>query len=314
MRALKFIALTIFCLVLIGWTRISVNKITPVQAQLPLLPQAVPNYEDFTAWYLKKYNLKTLPYRAAALFDASSGKPLYFYQENTVMPTASLIKMITAGTLLAYQPNWYTPISFTTEDNESWLRPYVDKKDNFSLLKLENGDQITLEQSFASMLIGSANNAAISLGRAIHLNRTDFIAAMRKTAANWHLLNTQIDEPSGLSLNNTSTAHDMALAACHLYSEFIASFYGSSPSVTFTTKQGVKKTVLHTVHDVRNNPQRYFGAKTGYLHETKYHIAAGLITPAGHRLCAAILSSPSRAESEHALNALRLWADEMYRW
>ncbi len=289
--------------------------ITPATQAEIIYPQAVANYEDFTRWYLKKYNLKTLPYRAAALFDASTGYPLYFHQENTVMPTASLIKMITAGTLLKYEPNWYTPLNFTLNDNENLLRPYVGPKDSFSLLKLENGDQITLEQAFASMLIGSANNAAVSIGRGVGLERTEFIEAMRTTAADWGLTRTKIDEPSGLSLANTSSAADMAHAACALYyHNFISSFYGSSPSVSFTTKGGVRKTVLHTVYDVRNNPNRYFGAKTGYLHETKYHLAAGIITPSGRRLCAAVLTSPTRAESEHAMNALRLWADEMYKW
>lgn len=286
----------------------------PAVAQQTFSPQPVNSYQDFTDWYLKKYNLKNLPFRAAALFDANTGTPLYYHQESTSMPTASLIKMVTAGTIISHNPNWYTSINFTEAENEGLLRPYVGKYDKFSLLKLEKEESITLEQAFASMLIGSANNAAVAVGRAIGLSRADFIAAMKQTAQNWGMVNTKIDEPSGLSLANTSTAHDLALAACNVYKDFISSFYGSSPSVSFTTALGNKKTVLHTVYDVRNNPAKFFGAKTGYLTESQYHVAAGIITPQGHRLCAAVLTSPTRTESEHALNALRLWADEMYRW
>ena len=286
----------------------------PVLAQPPSNPRAVTAYQDFTEWYLNKYNLEQLPFRAAALFDATSNTPLYYHQETTVMPTASLIKMVTAGTVLARNPNWYTPLSFTADDNENLLRPYVGKADKFSLLKLEENENITLEQAFASMLVGSANNAAVSLGRAIGLERSGFISAMRQTAMSWGMTQTTVDEPSGLSLANTSTAHDMALAACRVYRDFVASFYGSSPSISFVTGNGNKKTVQHTVHELRNNPGHFFGAKTGYLTETQYHVAAGLITPQGHRLCVAVLTSPSRTESEHTLNALRLWADEMYQW
>jgi D-alanyl-D-alanine endopeptidase (penicillin-binding protein 7) len=289
-------------------------RTNPALAQPANSPQPVANYQDFTQWYKTNYKLTKLPYRAAAVFDAASGKPLYYHQESTVVPTASLIKMVTAGTVLRHNPNWYTPLNFTEDDNENLLRPYVGKYDKFSLLKLEPNENITLEQAFASMLIGSANNAAVAVGRAVGLSRSDFITAMRQTAASWGMTQTTIEEPSGLSLNNTSTAHDMALAACQVYSEFISSYYGSSPSVSFTTGLNNKKTVQHTVHDVRANPNHFFGAKTGYLTETKYHIAAGIITPKGHRLCAAVLTSPSRAESERVLNALRLWADEMYRW
>src|SRR3989339_96639 len=313
MSRLKFIKLTFYLLAL---SALLLPKffLQPVAAQPPAAPQPVSSYQDFTAWYLEKYDLDELPFRAAALFDSTSDQPLYYHQESTVMPTASLIKMVSAGTVLAHQPNWYTPLSFTEDDNEGLLRPYVGKYDKFSLLKLETDEKITLEQAFASMLIGSANNAAVSVGRAVGLSRADFISAMRQTATAWGMTQTTIDEPSGLSLNNTSTAHDLALAACYVYTDFIASFYGSSPSVSFTTALGNKKTVQHTVYDVRNNPSRFFGAKTGYLTETQYHMAAGIITPSGHRLCAAILTSPTRAESEHAMNALRLWADEMYQW
>ncbi|MDZ4229605.1 MAG: serine hydrolase [Candidatus Veblenbacteria bacterium] len=284
------------------------------EAQPTTAPQAVARYQDFSAWYQTTYKLKALPYRAAALIDATTGTPLYFHQESTTMPTASLIKMVTAGTLLHYSPNWYSPLSFTENENEGLLRPYVGPADKFSLLKLEADDHITLEQAFASMLIGSANNAAVSVGKAVGLSRNDFIAAMRATANRWGMTRTTVEEPSGLSLNNTSNAQDLARAACAVYGDFMASFYGSSSSVSFTTAKGVKKTVLHTVHDLRLRPGSYFGAKTGYLTETQYHVAAGLITPQGHRLCAAVLTSPSRAESEQALNALRLWADEMYHW
>ncbi len=278
------------------------------------LPQQKLQYQDFSAWYAATYDLKQLPFRAGALFDQATGLPLYFHQERNPMPTASLIKLVTVGTAMRLPHEWFTKLALTEEDNEGLLRPYVGKYDRFSLLKLDANDTITLEQALASVLIGSANNAAVALGRALGLDRLSFIAAMRETVREWGLQHTTVDEPSGLSLQNVSTAEDMALSACQVYKDFVPSYYGSSPAVTFTTGNGTEKTVAHTVHDLRANPRHYFGAKTGYLTETQYHIAAGIITPSGRRLCAAVLSSPTRAESEHALNALREWADVMYAW
>lgn len=285
-----------------------------VSAHAGSLPVQKANYKDFSSWYVSTHNLKKLPFKAGALFDEATGLPLYFHQEQNQMPTASLIKMITVGTVMRLPHNWFTNLVLTEDDNEKLLRQYVGPYDRFSLLKLDAGDGITLEQAVASILIGSANNAAVAVGRTIGLDRTGFIAAMRQTAEQWGLLHTHVDEPSGLSLSNTSTAEDLALSACHVYKDFVPSFYGSSPSVTFTTANGAAKTVQHTVHDLRLHPKNFFGAKTGYLTETNYHIAAGIITPSGRRLCAALLSSPTRAESENALSALREWADQMYTW
>lgn len=270
-------------------------------------------YQDFSAWYLEKYQVKELPFRAAAVVEASTLEPLYFHQETTVMPTASLMKLITVAALLTYPHSWYIPASLTTAENEAWLRPYVGPKDVFSSLKLATDDTITLEQALAATLMSSANNTAVALGKFIGVTRPDFIARMKQVAQQLNLQHTTVDEPSGLSLGNTSTAYDLARAACHDFKDFIVSYYASSPKTTFTTGRGVNKTIQHTVHDLRLHPERYFGAKTGYLDETMFHLAAGYITPQGRRICLAVLSSPTRAQSESIAQALSLWLDEMYR-
>lgn len=285
----------------------------PVVAAVPP-PYKTPSYQDFSDWYLTTYKLTELPFRAAAVFDAETLSPLYFHQETTVMPTASLMKLIAAGALLSYQPNWYIRNQITELENEKLLRPYVGPRDTFALLKLEPEDTITLEQALAATLIGSANNTAAALGKFISIPRADFIKRMQWIAQNWGLTYTTVEEPSGLSLSNTSTAHDLALAACRVFKDFVVSHYASNPKLTFTTQQGSVKTILHTVHDLRQHPDRYFGAKTGYLTETKFHLAAGYITPQGKRVCFSVLSAPSRAASEAVGRALGLWVDSMYRW
>ncbi len=291
----------------------STLKVQPAQAQGSSGPQKAPGYEDFTAYYQRTTG-KDLPFYASALIDAGSGSALYYHQEATPVPTASLVKMVTAGTVLAAPHDWYAPVSFTAAENNDLLRQYVGPRDSFSLLKLEPGEQVTFEQAFASMLIGSPNNPPAAMPRLTDMPRGDFVAAMRRTAERWGMRHTSIEEPSGLSLANISTALDLSRAACNLFSDFMASFYGSSPSVSFITSTGRKKTVFHTVYDLRTHPATYFGAKTGYLTETKFHVAAGIITPQGHRLCVAVLISQTRAESEGALRALAAWADRAYRW
>ncbi|MBI5466052.1 MAG: D-alanyl-D-alanine carboxypeptidase [Candidatus Kerfeldbacteria bacterium] len=287
---------------------------TPQAATAAAAPGKNQNYQDFSAWYVDTYQLKALPFRAAAVIDADTLTPLYFHQEATVMPTASLMKLLTVSALLSYPHDWYSRASLSAAENEDLLRPYVGPKDVFSLLKLEPDDTITLEQALAATLIGSANNTAVALDKFIGVAREQFIERMKQVAQQWGLKNTTVDEPSGLSLANTSTAYDLTQAACQDFQDFVVSFYAASSQVKFTTGQGVVKTILHTVHDLRQNQERYFGAKTGYLDETMFHLAAGYITPQGHRVCLTILSSPTRAESENTARALGVWVDQMYHW
>ncbi|MFH1867057.1 MAG: serine hydrolase [Patescibacteria group bacterium] len=289
---------------------LAVFFITPVLAASPVKAD---NYQDFTKWYLKKYDLEETPWRAAVVIEAETYTPLYYHQESRVMPTASLIKLVTAGAVVRSPINWWQRVGFSWADNEGDLRPLVEPRDTFSLLKIKENDTVTVERAFASMLIGSANNAANRF-TTFNNNRENFLNKMRQVALTWGMLKTTIVEPTGLSLENTSTAADMANGVCHALENFITQFYASKPSYSFTTTLGEEKTVKHTVHKLRADPKRWFGAKTGYLRETGYHLAAGFITPEGKRICASILSTKSRATSESVLYDMGEWVDQMYSW
>ena len=269
------------------------------------------NYKDFTSWYEARHKVESVPFRAAAVVEAGSLEPLYFHQETTVIPTASLIKLLTAGALVKLPVDWWSKLSYSQADNETDLRQYVDAGDKFTLLKLQAGDSITAEHSLAAMLIGSANNAANHFASWL-TSRSVYLESMRQVAKEWGMKHTTVDDPSGLSLGNTTTATDMANAICHATDNFMIQYYASRPSFTFVTANGEKKTVSHTVHQLRATPKSFFGAKTGYLRETGFHIAAGYITPKGNRICAAILSTETRPISEKALVEIGQWVDEVY--
>lgn len=281
---------------------------------LAAAPTKAARYQDFTSWYLAHHRLGRLPFRAAAVIEAGSYAPLYYHQERTVIPTASLIKLVTAGVVERTPLDWRQPVSFSAADNGEDLAPYLDPGDRFSTLQLAAADTVSLEQAFATMLIGSANNAADHFANTLAGSRAAFLEQMRQVARDWGMAHTAVEEPTGLSLADTSTAADLARGTCHALEHFIIQYYASQPEVSFTTSAGETKLVKHTVRKLRSNPERFFGAKTGYLKETGYHLSAGFITPHGHRICATILSSRTRTASEAALYELGRWVDQMYRW
>ncbi len=273
---------------------------------------SIKNYIDFTKWYKTNYQ-KDVPFQSAAVFDYETLEPIYYHGENRAMPSASLIKLVTAGTFIKYVKNWDKLFSFSYADDEGDLRPYVGPKDSFVLLRVPYNDKVTTRQIFASMLIGSANNAANILPKCIYFTKEDFVELMKITAKEWGMTRTKIDEMSGLSLENLTTAHDMALAACHAFKESEISQFSKLPAYSFTTSNGTEKNIKHTVYDLRNNSNNYFGAKTGFLYETNYHVTAGYITPSGRKICLAILSVKTRSESEEMISIIAKWVDEMYK-
>jgi len=279
------------------------------------IPVARGGYADFTSWYEAQHPDTKLPFRTAAVFDYETLRPLYYHGESLVIPTASLMKLLTAGTFVKNQTiDWDELIGFSSADNDSDLRKYVGKKDRYVLLQLEKDEKISVRNMFASMLIISANNAAVRLAKYDAGSLSAFLKKMKTTALEWGMLKTKIDDPSGLSLKNVSTAHDLGLAICQaLRNEHIAEF-ADLPEYDFSISLGREKILYHTVHAIRESPQQFFGGKTGFLRESKFHVAAGIITPHGRKICAAVLTSPTRAGSEAVLSELARWADEHYMW
>lgn len=270
------------------------------------------NYTDFTNWYENKFE-NPIPFKAAAVLDYNTMDPLYYFQERKQMPSASLIKLVTAGTFLQFPINWNKNVSFSYNDNESDLRKYVGPKDSFVLLKLDDKDSVSIRNMFASMLIIYANNSANAISYIPGINKETFIDAMRGVAKTWKMEDTRIDDPSGLSLGDTTTARDMAFAACNAFRNPKISEFSCLPEFDFFTNLGQEKKLQHTVHDLRNNPDNYFGAKTGFLYETRFHLVAGFITPKNQKICVSILSTNTRKESEDILNIIGDWVDDMYK-
>lgn len=270
------------------------------------------NYTDFTKWYENKYK-QPVSFKASAVLDYDSLEPLYYFQERKQMPSASLIKLVTAGTFLQFPINWSKNTSFLYRDNEGDLRKYVGPKDSFVLLRIDDKDSISVKNMFASMLIVSANNCANAISYIPGVSKETFIDAMRGVAKSWKMEDTKIDDPSGLSLGDITTARDMAFAACNAFKNSKISEFSSKPEFSFFTNLGQEKKLQHTVHDLRDNPNNYFGAKTGFLYETRFHLVAGFITPKNQKICVSILSTNTRKESEDILNIIGEWVDDMYK-
>jgi hypothetical protein len=106
----------------------------------------------------------------------------------------------------------------------------------------------------------------------------------------------------------------MALAVCQALRDERISNVAMLPSYDFEQVLGRPYKIQHTVYEIRNRSSQYFGAKTGFLYETRFHTAAGLVSPQGKKLCVALLSGQTRAESEELLPAIGEWADQMYSW
>lgn len=191
------------------------------------------------------------------VIEQGGGDPLFQKNATTVVPIASITKVMTAMVVLDSAPNLQAPITISDEDVD-YLRG--------SRSRLKVGSVIPRETALLLALMSSENRAANALARHYPGGMDAFLAAMNHKAKSLGMMNTHFDDPTGLTSSNVSTAYDLAkmVGAAHRY-----------PLIReFSTTSDAKVDVGGRELDYRNTNQLVKSAtwdiglsKTGYIHE-----------------------------------------------
>lgn len=191
------------------------------------------------------------------VMDQHSGKPLLEKNPGTVVPIASISKLMTAMVVLDAGLNMEEVISISDQDVD-YLKG--------TRSRLQVGSAMTRDTALLLALMSSENRAANALGRHYPGGLQAFVAAMNRKAWSLGLTHTHFEEPTGLSVNNVSTARDLArmVMAAHQY-----------PKIReYSTMAEARVDLGHRILDFNNtnalvkNPQWQIGlSKTGYISE-----------------------------------------------
>ncbi|NVD99453.1 serine hydrolase [Massilia sp. BJB1822] len=142
--------------------------------------------------------------QSVLVVEEGTGKVLLEKNANVVVPIASLTKLMTAMVVLDSKLDMEEPISIDKED--------VDNIKH-STSRVPVGATIARGDVLQLALMSSDNRAAASLARTYPGGPTAFKAAVNAKIRALGLSNTRIEEPTGLSPNNTSTAADLVKMA-----------------------------------------------------------------------------------------------------
>ena len=144
---------------------------------------------------------------AVLVIEDGTGKVLLEKNAGQIVPIASLTKLMTAMVVLDARQDMHEMIAIEQGD--------VDVVKH-STSRVPVGSHITRADVLQLALMSSDNRAAASLARTFEGGPVGFKAAVRAKIAALGMSNTMIEEPTGLSPNNRSTAQDlvkMAMAA-----------------------------------------------------------------------------------------------------
>jgi D-alanyl-D-alanine carboxypeptidase/D-alanyl-D-alanine endopeptidase (penicillin-binding protein 7) len=236
--------------------------------------------------------------QSVLVVEDETGKVLVEKNATAVVPIASLTKLMTAMVVLDSKLDMDEQISIDREDVDTL---------KFSTSRVPVGATISRGDVLQLALMSSDNRAAASLARTFPGGPTAFKAAVNAKIKQLGMSSTRIDEPTGLSPNNTSNAADLVKMAA------AAAQYPEIRRMTTDTEEVIamkgRKVSYH-------NTNRLVGAKgwdiglskTGYTEEAGRCLIMR-ITEAGRNATLVLLNAGGNsARLMDALNIRRLLA------
>ncbi|MBE6576613.1 MAG: D-alanyl-D-alanine carboxypeptidase [Ruminococcaceae bacterium] len=233
-----------------------------------------------------KYPTLNLDCRSALLMEAETGKILYANNENEALPPASVTKVMTL--LLVME---------ALESKKIALTDMVAASEHAcsmggSQIYLEVGEQMSVEDLLKSVVIASANDAAVTLAEYIAGTEDAFVEMMNKKAAELGMKNTNFENTNGLddtTQNHVTSAMDIAIMSRELIKYKKITEYSS---IWMDTVRNGEFGLTNT-----NRLIRFYkgatGLKTGSTSKAGFCITATAERD-GMTLIAVIMASPSR--------------------
>ena len=236
------------------------------------------------------------------ILDTQSGQTIAEHNSHVRRAPASMTKMmvayiafkeIKAGHLRKDEILTATPVVGLVQWDESQMY-------------LKQGEQISVDQLLAGLIVMSANDAAVTLAERISGSVPAFVARMNQEAQALGMKDTHFANAPGITMpDHYSSAHDMALlgqAVTQQVPEYLC--YSVMPSFSY------KQRFHHATNLVLKDDPSVDGLKTGFTKAAGYnlaltaHRASNLLESPDRRLVVVVMGTKSaiqRAEIAHKL-------------
>ncbi len=135
------------------------------------------------------------------VMDEQSGKVLLEKNADSVVPIASLSKLVTAMLTLDAKLDMNEMITLDKDDIAGWQNTQV---------KLHQGMSLSRQTLLELSLIPSSNAAAHALARSYPGGKAAFVSALQEKIASLGLRATHLEDATGISPNSRSSARDLA--------------------------------------------------------------------------------------------------------
>lgn len=227
------------------------------------------------------------PYKAALLYNYSTGKILYQYNAETGVAPASLTKIMTAYLTMDAVKKKKISLNHKVKISQKAARA------GGSSMGLVAGERTPVSRLMAGLAVASGNDAAAALAEAVGGSQANFVAQMNAAAAKLGMKRTVFKNPAGLPAagQKTSAADLLKLCVAYLNRHPEASRFHKMLYLMHKGKvERNTNPLLGTVKGVD-------GLKTGWTISSGYNIVV-TAKRGSTRLIAIVLGGKSRADRD----------------
>ena len=264
-----------------------------------LAAQFLPGY-PFRDWNTPEPEISA---KTALVFDASRQRLLW--QKNGLdepKPIASLTKLLTALAVLQIAgPDEIFMVSQTAIATSGEMGDLIV------------GEQLTVKNLLAAMLIASSNDAAIALAENISERyQKNLVDKMNDLARELNLKNSFFVDPSGLEARNLSSANDMIILFQEvLKNPLLASLVQASSWETQSVDKRFSHRFISTNQLLTQMPE-IIGGKTGYTEEAgNCMIIASKAPDQQGNIVMLVMESQDRMAE---ISVLIKWTEDAFLW
>jgi D-alanyl-D-alanine endopeptidase (penicillin-binding protein 7) len=214
--------------------------------------------EELQSSVLKLTSSPRLRSAIGLIYDEREQRPLYSKRAHDVTPIASITKLMTAMVVLDAQLPMDEAISISVEDADKHKRTHS---------RMRPGVTATRAELLKLALMASENRAAAALARTYPGGTAAALARMNAKARELGMNSTRFRDPTGLSSDNVSTAHDLVKMVRAAQGYELIHKYSTSTSHTLQPAGQRPMQFRNTNPLVRNAAWDIGISKTGYISE-----------------------------------------------
>lgn len=281
-----FAALLALCLLLLPLARAQEIDLSPTPAPTAEVPAALPPVSDSS---LLENPPMRLDCAAALLMEQDSGQIIFGMNADSPRPVASVTKVMTILLTLEAVAAGKAALSDIITVSEAAAGM------GGSQVLLDVGERQDLGTLLKTMIVGSANDAAVALAEALFGSEALCADAMNRRAAQLGMANTTFVNCTGLPAEGQhTTARDVAIMARQMFAH--AAYFDYSDVWMEDIDHGDGRvTQLVNTNKLLKLYDGCDGGKTGSTNEAGYCIAA-TAQRGGMRLIAVVLGAASGKE------------------